>query len=280
MGCYDSYCFVCGNRPYSIDLAKYVAEARREGEKTMTDSQVNHALGHSKWMDNCTFLSSNGQILHNMTEVDCNVGFARKGDREHYQADFRDGKGGVWLHTDCWKYISEKYKKKISIFDLPVMLKKHSIKAQDIGINVKYGKIEKYWQQDTDYNQMYLDKNQYMICSPLTNNKKNLARINRILGKYKIKQGERKGPNVSATFYTNGTIKFSNKAFWKKKSGKWTKMKDKLIIKKIFAKDTPKIPEIGLQNRTPKFVISTKWSKTKRKHAITLIGTQKQLNNL
>jgi hypothetical protein len=135
---------------------------------------------------------------------------------------------GIFIHTDCYKYVNNKFKIKLTYSDIPII---YNAKIYDkINPSIKYGDIEKYWEQDFDFINLYLDNKVHLCSSPLKDDK-NLTQIKQNLNKMKLnKDISRKGPSVSATFYSPGDIKIgNNKTFWIKKSGKWSEMKDDLV---------------------------------------------------
>jgi hypothetical protein len=82
MGCWDIYCFICGNPARSLE--------------TMNQD--------TKWMNKCTMLLVTNEIIHNCRETACNVEFTdSKGNMYvHMYDDWDIVKHGIFIHTDCW----------------------------------------------------------------------------------------------------------------------------------------------------------------------------------
>lgn len=277
MGIWDTICPICGNSCYLKDLELILKE-----NFNIIATGINNKL---KWLNNCTILLANNDIIHNVKDLNGNAIFY-KNKKDPYNADiFNDTNDyfskdfinrGIAIHTDCWKFIKLNYNIELKYKDLPINKKKYKYNEQ-IG-NVKYNLINKYWGQFVDYPRMFIDKNIYMAYSPL-DEKKNISRIKKIISQFKIKV--RTGPNVSATFYKEGDIKQgNNNKFWIVKGGKWIEIKDNIITKKVeFKKISSKkklneIPQIGEFNNKLLFV------KNYNKSYIELIGSHLLVNKI
>jgi hypothetical protein len=185
----------------------------------------------TKWMNKCTMLLPNNKVVHNC-KYD-SLGFTSpKGYIIHSLGSNLDeyimnSNYGLFIHTDCYNYVHQKLKVKINYSMIPVK-PGHSYKIME---SLDYGKIENYLQQDFNFLQLVLDKNQELCISPLINNKT----IKTVLSQLKIKKdNSRKGPHVSATFYSNGDIKFGNNGkLWIVNKNKWTEIKDNIIELKL-----------------------------------------------
>jgi hypothetical protein len=283
MGCWDIFCFICGNNCNNLKSDEF-SEKYPEYEKLY--KKLN-------WKKNCTLLLLNNEVVHDCIEQSCNVDFLNVKTGDRYTANwdfgfsyFYEGKSGIYLHTDCWKYIKSTYGIELKYSDLPTF----NLKLTYSALNINYGEITKYWGQDLDYQQMFLDKNIYMAFSPLeSDNNKNLTRIKKIVSQLKLKKGAkeiRKGPSVSATFYPNKSIKLgNNNSFWEKKNGKWVDLKEKSMIKLYEFNQKPKntrkieyTPQIGQHNTIPLFV--NKFFIINKKYYIEFIGSEKMINEL
>jgi hypothetical protein len=237
MGCSDVFCIICGNSCHYFDFRNYNDEINVFGN-LKTKKMLNNYLD---WINKCTILTPNNEIHHNCENIDCRYSFIDKinkktyniynGDKFLFFSYFSDEykNKGIFLHTDCWKYIKKTYNKSLVYSDFPINLIKKT--SESILSNVNYGDIKKYWNQDMNYKQMYLDNNIWMACSPLKNDKKNSIRIKKIISQLKFKEN-RTGPSTSATFYKNGDIKVGNNGkMFEKKFGKWIEMKIDIITK-------------------------------------------------
>jgi hypothetical protein len=110
-------------------------------------------------------------------------------------------------------------------------------------MKIDYGEIKKYWNQYMQYDKMYIDKNIYMLDSPLlTTNIENIKRIKKIVNQMKLKKELRPSPPVSATFYKNNDIKLGdNNKFWIIKNYKWMEIKEDICKRKFDLKYNDKL---------------------------------------
>lgn len=182
----------------------------------------------TKWMNKCTFLTTTNKIVHNCEENNCNISFNDKNGNPYIHSIFSEfgEQNGVFVHTECWKFIKNKYGIELKYSDLTINLNpknKNSYKVIDF---IDYGKIEKYWAQDFNFAQVLIDGNENLCDSSSKGNTKNIIST---FNKLKIKS-DRIGPSCSASFYNNGDVKIgNNKKFWIIKSGKWIEINDSLI---------------------------------------------------
>jgi len=316
MGCWDIYCFLCGNPARGIwdnyvklilediiyyenskdktyiennkniiNLYKKIYEFYKNDKKIINKFKklnktkfivnFNKLNKTTKWMNKCTFLTTDNKIIHNCKEVSCNIDFKDSKKNIYTHDPFKISKSnilepnGVFVHTDCWKYIKNKFNIKLNYSYLPIF--SHSIKytGNKIFNFINYGIIEKYWNQYFDFTNVIIDSNEYLLTSPLVENSLTSLYINKIFSKLKIRlDSERKGPITSAGFYNNGTYKIGlNGNFWQIKSGKWIEIKEPVskIIKIINRKDGTKfirqLKFIGEYNNIPLFIQSIKHEK-------------------
>lgn len=286
MGCWDIFCPICGNTCHNY--GKYMKE-RFETLELEIPPNVNlkNIEKKMKWLEKCTMLLSNNEVIHDCEEVSCNIDFVNRKNKMRIvmngfePRNYFDGKfylpDGLFLHTDCWKYVKKNYGIELKFKDLPFIA---NIRKQ---YPIKYGEIEKYWAQDTEYEKMIIDKKIYMAYSPLDNtNVKNISRINKIISQFKLKK-DRKGPSISASFCKTKDIRLgNNKKFWMKTNGKWNEIKEDVIVKKYNFKKEPKrsnkinkIPQSGESNKIPLFI--NKVELVKKEIVLEVIGTEKTI---
>lgn len=280
MGCFDIFCFICGN-PYWAGILKDIKSSKKYNII-------------SSWMNKCTILTTYNKIVHGCEETTCNGSFVDKyknGYDTHYFEDkydyLNEFEKSIYLHTDCWKFIKQQYGIELQFKDVPFkFFNFKNRKNIDKPILIDYGKIESYWGQDMNFKQMIEDGNDYQIYSPLVNNSKNINRIKKICSQMKFKIG-RAGPSVSATFYDNKSIKYgNNNKFWIKTKGKWQqldidvhevcasiKRNDTTMINKI-----NKIPCIGEWNTSSLFI--KQYGIKGKTLNITLIGSQDNIKKI
>jgi hypothetical protein len=273
----------------------------------ISKNEINEIVKNTKWLNNCTLLLKNNKIIHNCKEISCNNGFySTKTNKyyetlnvfdnnyinlEQYNLNYKKYNYieniGIFIHTDCWKFIKKNYNIKLEYKDLPIFLNKNYY------LPINYNQISKYWDQYFNYLQMYLDNNIYMIQSPLKNNIKNINRIKKIINQIKLKQ-HRIGPSISATFYNKGDIKLgNNNNFWQisncaqESCKKWIEINEDVIIKTIniktnnkYIKFLEKIPQIGEVNNETLFIKNHEFNKKNKSINIDLIGTESILLKL
>lgn len=250
MGCWDIFCFLCGNTCHSspqniksnvIEIINdyktiknkwfknYYADTYKKYNENPDKfiEKIKKLNKTTKWLNNCTFLSANGDIVHNCKEIDCNITFKdKKGNNYNQSTILEDIKNsyGLFVHTDCWKFIEKQYKMKLSYKHLPV---NKTNKITHKFFNIDYGKIENYWHQEFDFIKMISDGNDELCQSPLKN-KTVSNNIKKVFRKLKIRNDDsRQSPPVSATFYKEGIYRIGNNGnIWFIKNGKWYELKN------------------------------------------------------
>jgi len=242
MGCWDIFCFICGNTCHSmfadsveffLDQIKFYNENKnsKKYKRTMKELEkwdskyksdkdfipkIKKLIMNTNWMSKCTMLLASNEVIHDCKEVACNIHFVDKKKNEHIHDPDGNFKNfnmsyGVFIHTDCWKFIFKTYGIKLKYGDLPIFPSKKNFNKIIEFIN--YGKIEKYWSQDFDFINALIDKNEYLCESPLLNGK-NISSIKSNFSKLKIRIN-RSGPTSSGTFYKNNSYKIGeNKNIW------------------------------------------------------------------
>ena len=269
MGCSDIFCIICG-LSYSN---WYMKEQGLDKEET-------------NWLDNCTILTLDDKVISNCENADCYSQFGKSGTSITFEAygyfqsdnitdhwkNLINSILGSFLHTDCWKFIEKEYGIKLKYSMIPFML---NIKKKKVNCyhpvlldHINYGPVEKYWGQDFNFEKLIQDQNQYMYLSPLID-KKNAQRIKKIISQMKLKKEDRKGPQISSTWYSDNTYRMGNDyMIWYTKNNKWNQLKIKLNMTKIFLsyKDTKnknvkklytilnKIRQIGQDSKDPIFL--------------------------
>jgi hypothetical protein len=270
MVCYDIFCFVCGNPNRNVWNYEYEEQLEAlnlsKGKETKIIENLKQLIKSSIWMSNCTLLLENNITIHELKEYACNTQFRDKNgpsyDVLQSGHDKKKTPNGIFLHTDCWNFVKQKYK--------------ISLKCSDLYPYINYpktsfGEIQKYWGQDFDFIQIAIDNKNYLCSSPFKNDK-NITQIKKNISKLKLKYDtKRKSPMCSATFYKQGDIKLGqNNKLWILKNHKWMEINEPLISKKI-SLDVKKInnkqnkfimvdtPYIGLHNNKPIFLKSINW---------------------
>ena len=286
MGCWDVFCFICGNPCHSmiVDYQYLNEEIKSSYSKYSKDlikklqtrknivEELKELSKEVKWMDKCSMLLENDKVIHGVKEINGNVTFCKNSKcYEHISLsldNYDKIPNGFFIHTDCWKYIKKNYNISLKFSNLPP----YSLTYSKI-FKIDYGDIEKYWEQDFNFPEVVFDKKKYLCSSPL-NNDKNISQIKKNISKLKLKnEPERKGPMISATFYKEGDIKIgNNKRFWVIKGNKWVEINEKPIKMKIKVdlneldkkqqKFVESIPYIGQFNKEPIFLVAVKTTKS------------------
>ena len=235
MGCWDIYCCICGNSCVSLHEENMVLE---EFRKVISIKECADLVKKSKWIKKATMLLQNNKIVHGCERVGDNVEFEGKNGKKYeaiwdslnpFDSNYEFDTIGIFIHTNCWKYIKIKYKKELKYSDIPLEFKNKKITHQ-----IDYGSITKYQQQEMDYYKMYNDKNMYMLSDPLKTDKMNNIRLKKIINQFKLKTELRPSPPMSATFNKTGDIRIGNNGkFWIIKNNKWVEIKDKIIKKSV-----------------------------------------------
>jgi hypothetical protein len=294
MGCWDVFCFICGNPCHSIfdsyindikELLKeeiqssYSSFTKKKIKKIQESPNIINSLKelnkNTKWMNKCTMLSVDDKVQHGFVEDACNIIFCKnnvciyhmgKWTADYDWSFYNDESYGFFIHTDCWNFIKQKYKIQLKFSDLPKI--GQNKKTWDNIFDINYGDIEKYWAQDFEFAELIIDNKNYLCSSPL-NNDKNIIQIKKNITALKLKNDPKRiGPLVSATFYNDNDIKLGkNNFFWINKNNKWIQINEKPItinitvnlnkLKKKQKNFIIKIPFIGQYNKNPIFIISS-----------------------
>lgn len=277
MGCFDVFCFLCGNTCHGLlsdsksSLVEFIETFEKRKSKLNEGSKlyiapiykeynknpklflnkIDYIDKNTKWLNKCTFLAANNKVAHGCTEVLCGNRFQDKNDSYVHMTSISDFDimYGVFVHTDCWKFVKNEYNIKLNYSHLPIINKDIYLNNKFLKIFkfINYGTIEKYWDQDFNFYSVIIDSNYELCFSPL---KSKLVgnNIKKIISKLKIRNDpDRKGPPVSATFYKNGLYKVGmNGNIWFVKNNKWMEIKDTIeyeisdyskIKKKVFIGD-------------------------------------------
>lgn len=279
MGCFDVFCIICGNSchtPFIEGLTNYPKDFEK----------------NTQWLSKCTFLTIDNRTVHGCHEVGCNTSFVDTNsnlyvleERKNYYY-FHKEQYGIFLHTDCWKFILKITGVAINYSHLPIRkVDPYNLKSLHA---VKYDSIRNYWEQDFDFRKLLEDKNEYFAYSPLEHPKSS-RRVKKIVSQLKIKKDpNRKSPPVSATFFESGTIKLGNdRHFWVKKNGKWNKLAESVAKEYTFATNKlsstlgvflSKIHQIGENTETPLFIESI--TSNGRSTKILFIGSEEMIQKL
>lgn len=263
MVCYDIFCFICGNpnrAVWNVEIEEYFDQLNlSESKRNKIYKNFELLYNSSKWLNRCTLLLQNNEVVHNLKEYSCHTDF-RDASNNKYDVILNnlDNKKlplGIFLHTDCWDFIKQQYNIELTCNDLPPYLD-----FQNIYEKIDYGDIENYWGQDFDFIQVAVDNKLHLCSSPLQNDK-NISQIKKNINKLKLKNDpKRKGPACSATFYKEGDIKLgNNNHFWKIKKNKWLEIQDVVIVKEF------NLNFNELDNKQKKFIIDTPWIGTHSK---------------
>lgn len=287
MGCWDVFCVICGITCHGpLDPGK----CDKGDEDCENDKNVFKKIGtKTKWLNKCTFLTANNKILHDAKEVSCNVDFVWKGKTYQHIGLYIDNtingiigmyeNYGIFVHTDCWKFIKNEYDLELK-YGYLFIDKTKFVKPVNYYkvINIDYGIVEKYWGQDFAFSKVVENNDEYICMSPLKN-AENAKRIKKIINKLKLRGDKnRRSPSVSASFYKTDTIKIGNDDnFWKISKGKWIKMNGD-VRKKIITISTndkkqmkvlKKLPQVGEFNTSPIFVES--FEENKNQISVTVV---------
>jgi hypothetical protein len=309
MGCWDIFCFLCGNTCHESykNIKDDFLNSIEFYEKTIINSKnkkYNYFRNYftpiykkyildpklflykisiinkkTKWLNKCTFLSADNQIIHNCKQSGCNIEFNNNKKNEYFhETEYDSNMYGVFVHYDCWLFIKNTYHIQLQYSYLPII--NNSITDKKLFKFIDYGIIEKYWLQDFDFIKLVSEDNDELYNSPL---KSILVakNIKKVYTQLKIKNElTRKSPIVSATFYKNGTCKIGlNGNIWFIKGGKWIELKDTstFLISSSKLNIIKYIKFIGDVNNNPLFIINM--STNKKKNDIKVISTHDYLLN-
>jgi len=320
MGCFNLYCLLCSmpswhNDNFDENWLEEINEIRRKNKQKELDTKKLHTLSKNcNHFNYCTLLTLDDRIIHNAKSDGCTESFQDKNGKSYnavsdFSQDnfiqYNEDKLTFWIHTDCWNYIKRNYNIKLKASDLPLIkpkdLPKKSKKYANLYIHpflqhINYGEVIKYCWQDLNYEEIIDDNNEWM-CDSLKNetNKKNITRIKKVISQFNFKLEKRKGPQISATFYKDGTVKMGNNGkCWEVKNGKWNELKDE-IDEKIFyvpvankaisnknktIKIVNSIPQVSLYNNKALFMtdLTIMILKNERLFCFTLIGSKELID--
>jgi hypothetical protein len=254
---HDSYCFLCGNTSYPFAIDELLSDAIHGAFEKVISDRIKWIDYNNEWMRYCTILTINNEIFHNCEMSTHSSQFIPEKKNKVNTSLFNDPFGllkpneynGIFLHTDCWKYISKKYGIKLKYSDLPIWKPKYGF----VPFNINYGTISKYWSQYFNFKKMCIDGNHKLCESPLKS-KKTALFINKIFKQLKIRDA-RSSPACSATMFDNGVYKLENNIIWQVINNKWIKYK--LATKKsikLGKKELHNIKFIAQASDTPKFI--------------------------
>jgi len=276
---WDTYCCICGNscKGGDSDYLKELFDFPIKNKLSLTEVEQNKIIKDIakkiKWFNKgMTLFTNNKNKKLNDSNCEQHLPF-----KDNYES-------GIFIHCDCWKFVKITYGIDLHYSNLPVNYKDISKQIPPL-MNINYGEIKKYWKQDMDFYKIVLDKNTYMLDSPLvSSNTNNINRIKNIIGQLKLKKELRPSPPISATFYKNNTIKIgNNNNFWIIKNNKWNEIKENVIKKKYIFDYKNKLiykildlPQIAEYNNIPLFIYNIKEIPS-IKYNIQLIGTDKTL---
>ena len=285
MGCWNSFCCICGNSCYQLD---YYNED--EFLNVMSSKEHKELIKKSKWLKNATMLLQNNKVINGCREVGCNVEFEAKDGKLYTAVEVginalgTSDNIGIFIHTNCWKYVKIKYKVELKYSDIPLA---DINKMYKVPIN--YGKITQYQSQFMDYVKMFQDNNIHMMTDPLKNDKMNNIRLKKIINQLKLKATLRPSPSMSATFNKTNDIRMGNNSnFWIIKNNKWVEIKDTIIKKTVnvdyrktktsIIKEINRIPQIGEKNT--KLIFINNFVFKKGIYEIQFIGNDETVNKL
>lgn len=237
MGCFDVYCFLCGNPAhgfYDDDL-----DVMSEDHPDLREQLVNMKKS-IKWMEKCSFLTTHNRVIHGVKEKYCNTHFC-SGKWCGHQIDYPLDGDGVFVHTDCWKYVHANTGLKMHFGHLP----------RFPTMNLTYGGLEKYREQFLNYVGIVRD-GKAALCS----RDGAMRNVDRNIRKLGLHKELRSSPCASATDYKEGEIKLgNNNHFWKKRGGRWVEMKEPIIVAKWDPAIVAKAKPIGLSSVFPIFTL-------------------------
>ena len=130
MGCWDVFCFICGNPCHSL-LNGYLDDIEEvlngEIKSSFTPSlkniykkikarpnivnELTELNKNAQWMNKCSMLLPNDEVVYDVQEASCNVTFVNKDiSVDHI---YKTGNNlfnypyGIFIHTDCLNYIKK-----------------------------------------------------------------------------------------------------------------------------------------------------------------------------
>jgi len=275
MGCFDIYCFICGNPCHGLN-------------KNIDKELLTKYKNTFKWMNNCTLLLADDTVQHNLIEYAGTTEFKKKSFKGEHMYMFEEDYNknyGIFIHDDCYKFVNQTYNINLKFSYLP----KFNNVENNI-YNFKYGELDKYrynknkFSQFFNFEQLILDDKLYLSSSPLLNDK-NIKQIKKNLSTLKFKNNSKRvGPLVSATFFANKDIKIgSDNKFWEKKKNKWILINEKPITLFINLKKNTSLKQkeyleslryIGQYDIKPIFI------KSKKKNILELLTHESYKQNI
>lgn len=302
MGCFDIFCFVCGNPSHSANykfdtyLNDYNNYKKLLSKKKLNNKEINSVkyytkifknhtpkkseqmlqlVKDTKWMDKCSMLTLDDKIIHNVKEMSCNTQFVDKYNNlyEHLSLAYDNSSPcGVFIHTDCLKYINKKIGINIKCKHLPL-----TNITEDKILPINNGEIEKYWGQEFEFIDIIENNKTYLCTSPLKNGK-NIGQINKNISQLKIKKEERPSPFVSATFYQNGLHKIgNNNKIWYTNGGRWIIINEPLILIHVIPNNSKQkkklynLSRLGLHSNYPAFIVEIKNTRVNIEYTILTV---------
>lgn len=304
MGCFNEYCPLCGMDCHPVlDYMDVIDDAEDIPEKQK--AYLKELTVWRGWMKECVILSSTGEVYPGCIELNCNTFYRDKKLNDHTtepKSTLRALLGniksfGVFMHEMCYAILCSHFGHKITYADLPVV--------DDSGVHLVLdsrlcSKNDYQW-QDTEFTKMYKDRKMYYCAPPIqklpkqsgvspevmgrlqADSEKNYGRILRHIKRFRIRPG-RPSPNISASYFPNGTRKFHNSSIWEVRAGAWRKVSSPLVKatltvkieksrapapkQKAFISELFKIPSVGdaLPATTPFFITSVETGR------LTLLG--------
>ena len=295
MGCFDIYCFLCGNTCHKsfLDIERWMEIIKNHEEsikanksKSKTEEyarlykyhninkdkitkQIKQLNNDTKWADKCTIMTIDDRVIHGCKEDHCNDHFSSNQGGYTHLVDYTNmgANTGIFIHTDCWNYIKKTYGIQMKYSDLP---RPNDIVNNKVFTFLKY-EVEKYWGQYFDFENVLVDGNQSLCMSPMKSiNVQKQIRKN--FSKLKIRI-DRSSPRSSASFYQDGDIKIGvDGNFWIIKRGKWTKMIGEIKTEIADSKSVKNAKFIGEINRKPIFIKSMKKDNKGKIKSIVIIS--------
>jgi hypothetical protein len=292
----DVYCILCGCPAYSTIIT---------AKNNMDENIINKIEDDTDWLRNCTILLPNNKLMHNMTNKYCSVFTDNKNNiiecsQTTELINVKNGTidFGIFIHTDCWKYVNSKIHSKLLYNNIPSHLMNKNKNYID---KINYYKIDNYWKESFDFYRCYIENNSWMCISPLSKTlegKKNAMRLNKIMIQLKIspseynKRSKRPSPYVSASSLPKDVISIGNdKKLWIT-TDKWVKVNDVVQITVILNKVVSRnfynyqkldilppyfLPIIGSKlKKNPVFAVHA--NSTKETITYTLIGRKKHID--
>lgn len=238
---YTVYCCICGNDCYDKkNSIEYLLE-NDLNDNLLKKNDINNFIKNTEWSKNCYLLTVNGEVYKNMYEVGYAGVFKNNNDKKntypyyntlpilnlykinkneiYYDFEF----DSVFIHGDCYDYIHDKLGIYLTHNNIPSLY-------EDIYYNIyniDYGDITQYQDQDLNLKDIIINKQIYMLESPLLN-MKNSNRVNKILTQLKLTKSNMKkyinrpSPPISSAILPNNCILLGNdENIWINKNNKW-----------------------------------------------------------